>query len=936
MAKNTATFLAMAFLALVLLTAQSPRSSTGADSLAAFYLRQADSLRRQDDLAGWAYTWWDWQADLFDDSRAALALLDTVVQKAWRVPRNAEEAGAMLWVQVNRGYHLFRLGRVLASVKAYEEALKWYQAYPTTDFEALDYLYLPLGAHYTRLGDNEKARALYENAIEKHPQGPRDAALAGLYNNLGLTYWNEGDQENAIKSYEKGLECQGLPPIKSGLLHFSLAQSLLAAGRDKEAADHVETAIATLHAIKDEEALADFLSGAYSVKAKLLSQLGKTGPALAYQERALALIKAARGTTQHRDVAKVQVEVGRLFLRMGDETRALEQFHEALGNLIPGFFQEKDLMTLPAPEQLYEENTIFEALEGKADALTARYEKGKKTEDLRRALECHQLAARVETRLRSLLQYESSKISLLSQSRQRTAKSIAIARELYALSGDEQYLYSAWVSAEQVKSVLLLEAVQANRFQGMVGANDTLLLEGRRIRQQTAYFDRLLLLETNSPLRQEWIRQREELKRQLAENEGRVQEKYPAWADLRKQAEGFSASSIQAFRSALPQYTIVEYFAGEEEIEVFAQSPEGKAVWKTIPRADALSAETYGFLSILQSRTALQSPGPFREAAFRLYEQALQPALAALKKEPRNLLIVPDAWLAFLPFEALYDRPATDAAWDQAPFLLRRYGIHYAFSLAVLESQRKLQPTASRNMAQFAPRFQNGQRNLPPLLNSAGEAPVSRLCKSDLYTDEQASLAKLQRTAGDYAILHLSTHASVDTGGLIPRVELFDRPAYLPDVYALSLQADLVVLSACQSALGQFQGGEGVMSLSRAFAYAGGKGLVAGLWTINESATAALLRRMYDGLLAGAAKPAALQQAKLQYLDDPAVPAFEKSPYYWAGLIYTGDEAPISRSPCAFSPWWLLLLLLLPSVFWWWTKRQKPPSLSLENRKLLC
>lgn len=916
MSKTLAALLAIALLAWMVLTAQSPQGEPHEMQ----YRNLADSLRQQDDLAGWAYAWWDWQADLFDDSRAALALLDTVVQTAWRAPRNAEEAEAMLWVQVNRGYHLFRLGKVLTSVKAYEEALKWYQAYPIPDFEAIDYLYLPLGAHYTRLGDNEKARALYENAIEKHPRGPRDAALAGLYNNLGLTYWNEGDQDNAIKSYEKGLDCQYLPPIKSGLLHFSLAQSLLAAGRDEEAGNHVETAIATLQAIKDEEALPDFLSGAYSVKAKLLSKGGNTGPALAYLEQALALVKAARGTSRHRDVAKVQVEMGRLFLRMGDETRALERFHEALGNLIPGFFQEKDLLVLPAPEQLYEENTIFEALEGKADALSSLYEKDKNPDDLRRALDCHQLAARVETRLRSLLQYESSKISLLSQSRQRTAKSIAIARKLYALSGEERYLYAAWASAEQVKSVLLLEAVQANRFEGMVGANDTLLLEGRRLRQQAAYFDRLLLLEPGSDLRTEWVLQREELKRQLAENEGRVQEKYPAWDDLRKQAEGFSASSIQAFRSALPQYAIVEYFAGEEEIDVFAQSPDGKAVWKTIPQADSLSAETYGFLSMLHSRTALQSPGPFREAAFRLYEQVLQPVLAALEKEPRNLLIVPDAWLAFLPFEALYDRSAPDAAWGQAPFLLRRYGIHYAFSLAVLDSQRKLQPAASRNLAQFAPRFQDGQRNLAPLLNGAGEAPASRLCKSDLFTDEQASLDKLQRTAGDYAILHLSTHASVDTGGLIPRVELFDRPAYLPDVYALSLQADLVVLSACQSALGQFRGGEGVMSLSRAFAYAGGKGLVAGLWTINEGATAGLLRRMYDGLLAGAAKPAALQQAKLQYLDDPAVPAFEKSPYYWAGLVYTGDEAPIVWSDCGYSPWWLLLLLFLP-VFLWWTKR---------------
>lgn len=909
MPKTITIFLAAAILVLTLLTAEGSRSSSEADSLAAHYLQQADSLRRQDDLAGWAYAWWDWQAALFDDSRAALALLDTVVHTAWRAPQTTEEAEAMLWVQVNRGYHLFQLGRVLASVKAYEEALKWYQNFPIRDFEALDYLYLPLGAHYTRLGDNEKARALYLNAIAKHPEGPRDAALAGLYNNLGLTYWNEGDQESAVKIYETGLACEGLLPVKSGLLHFSLAQSLLAAGRYPEASTHVETAIATLQNLTGEEAQPDYLSGAYAVKAKLLSQGGKAASALAYLKKALAFIKTARSTAQHRDVAKIQVEMGRLHLQTGDETRALELFNAALASLIPGFRSE-DPMALPGPDQLYEENAIFEALEGKADALAARYAREKDPGDLRRALECHQLAARVEIQLRRLLQYESSKISLLSQSRQRTAKFIAIARELYSLTGDDHFLYAAWAAAEQVKSVLLLEAVQANRFQGMLAENDTLMIESRRFRQQTAYFERLLLLEPGSPLRGEWIRQREELMQLLAENEDRLRERYPAWAELRSEAEGFSEESIRTFRSALSQYTLVEYFAGEDRIEVFAQSPDGKSVWKTIPHADLLSAETQAFLSLLQSRTALQTPGPYREAAHHLYNELLAPVLSALEGRPKNLLIVPDAWLAFLPFEALYDEPAAGEGWDRAPFLLRRFGIHYAFSLAVLESQRNLHTKAQRNIAQFSPRFQEGQRGLAPLLNSAEEAPVADMCKSDLFTDERARLEELRRSGGSYGVLHLSTHAAVDTGGLLPHVEFYDRSAYLPDIYALSLKADLVVLSACQTALGQFRNGEGVMSLSRAFAYAGGKGLVAGLWTINEGATAGLLRRMYAELRDGAPKPAALQRAKLQYLDDPAVPAFEKSPYYWAGLVYTGDEAPVHWKNCGPSPWWALLLLL--------------------------
>ena len=887
------------------------------DSLAFYYRKITAYHRTLDSIAPWAYAWWDWQAVVFDDTPLALSLLDSATQQAWRGPRNNHEAEALVWVQVNRGYHLFQLGKVLASVKAYEAAQQWLLQYPIPDFDALEYLYLPLGAHYTRLGDNEKARALYEQAIREHPHGPQDGALAGLYNNLGLTWWNEGNQQEAIAAFERGLACREAPPIKTALLHFSMAQSCLAAGLIEQAEANAAAAIAGLEEVNisspEEEGLTEYLAGAYSVKAKLLAYYGRTAPALPLLEKALEMTVAARGTARHRDVAKLQVELGHLHLQRNDEAQALRAFHEALAGLIPGL-PEEELSAMPETAQLYEENAIYEALEGKADALEARYARHRQVGDLHLGLACHRLAAHTETMLRRLLQYESSKISLLSQSRRRAGKALAIARELYALTGDEAFLYEAWAIAEQVKAVILLEAVQNNRFRNMVETDDPLPAEERRIRQQAAYFERQLLLEPASPLRAEWVLQLEELKRQLAETERQLQLRYPAWASLRAQSESFSGAYIMALRDSLPGYALVEYFVGDAEIEAFGQSPQGEVVWKTIPGADSLGVQVQDFLSLLQSRTALQSPEAYRRGAYHLYAQLLEPLRSAFGEQPRNLLIVPDAWLAFLPFEALYSEPAPEAGWEQAPFLLRHYGIHYDFSLAVAQSRRGLSGRAAGNIAQFAPRFRDGRRNLPPLLQSAGEAPVSHTCKSRQYADEAASFETLRKISARYCVLHLSTHAGVDTGGALPRVEFHDRPAYLPDVYALELQAELVVLSACQTALGQFRRGEGVMSLSRAFTYAGAKGLVASLWAINEASTAKILQQMYAGLHAGEAKPRALQEAKLHYLDDADVPAWEKSPYYWAGLVYTGDEQGMAWEKCRSGWWWALLGL--PVLLW--------------------
>jgi len=112
--------------------------------------------------------------------------------------------------------------------------------------------------------------------------------------------------------------------------------------------------------------------------------------------------------------------------------------------------------------------------------------------------------------------------------------------------------------------------------------------------------------------------------------------------------------------------------------------------------------------------------------------------------------------------------------------------------------------------------------------------------------------------------------------------------------------------------------GEGVMSLSRAFTWAGAKGLVASQWTINEAATATILKNMYSHLREGQPKYMALHQAKLEWLESEEIPPIQKSPYYWAALVYVGDSEPVNLHTCVH--WWilggLLVLLIIGIVFW--------------------
>ena len=155
------------------------------------------------------------------------------------------------------------------------------------------------------------------------------------------------------------------------------------------------------------------------------------------------------------------------------------------------------------------------------------------------------------------------------------------------------------------------------------------------------------------------------------------------------------------------------------------------------------------------------------------------------------------------------------------------------------------------------------------------------------------------RLAG-YRYVHFATHGSIDTrrpqlsGLALSRIDDAGNPRnddgflWFHDIYGLHLDADLVVLSACDTALGQEVRGEGLVGLTRGFMYAGARRVVASLWEVQDLATARLMTDFYRGLIEQGLRPAeALRRAQIQIMDDPDQPL--EFPYYWAGFVLQGD-----------------------------------------------
>src|ERR1700752_2643421 len=148
-----------------------------------------------------------------------------------------------------------------------------------------------------------------------------------------------------------------------------------------------------------------------------------------------------------------------------------------------------------------------------------------------------------------------------------------------------------------------------------------------------------------------------------------------------------------------------------------------------------------------------------------------------------------------------------------------------------------------------------------------------------------------------YRILHLATHGMIDEqnpelSGMV--LSLYDKQGQfqeegylrLTDIYELNLPIDLVVLSACRTALGKRVRGEGLIGLTRAFMYAGAARVIASLWRVDDEATAELMKRFYQGLFRNRLTPVeALQAAQVSMSKDPRW----RHPYFWSGFVLQGD-----------------------------------------------
>ena len=323
--------------------------------------------------------------------------------------------------------------------------------------------------------------------------------------------------------------------------------------------------------------------------------------------------------------------------------------------------------------------------------------------------------------------------------------------------------------------------------------------------------------------------------------------------------------------------------------------------------------------------------------AFDLYQLLIEPFISTMQNY--RLVIVPDDKLAYLPFDAFLASPADSTKMDfrNLDYLVRHHAISYTYSATLLYYYFQNNLKYSNKIAAFAPDYSDepstsgsGAETFLPLPGAETEVNgVTKLIKGDQFVKERATKQNFLLNAGKYDILHLAMHTLLnDTLPLYskmvfsadPNVEN-GRTLNTYEIYNLTLKADMVVLSGCNTGSGKLQKGEGVMSLARAFLYAGCPNIIMTLWNVEDISSSEVMLEFYTNIKSGFTKDEALRRAKISYLSqaDP----LKAHPHFWLGYVSIGSQVPLFKTKIGYFVGLIIFVFLAIVLEKWYFKRKK-------------
>ncbi len=739
----------------------------------------------------------------------------------------------------NIATHYISQGRYAEALEYLQKSLKINEELGSAgDKQSLAIRLNNIGLVYRRQGRADQALAYYRKSLKILEESDDKIRIAGSENNIGVIYKSQGLYEQALEWFQKSLrrfdEMRDNGGVARSLNNIGDAYRLQ--GRHDQALEHLRKSLRLREEIGDRAGISLTLNNL----GRLYQDQGRYAEMLEVSRRAAGL---AEEINAPEELWSAQEHIGRALRALGQPVEARRSFLAAIATI----------------------------------------------ESLR-----HEVAGGGQQQQSFLENKLSPWLGMIA---------LLVSQKEYA---------EALTFAEQSKARVLLDVLQAG------GASLRKSLSPRE--RQTEEEQRLRLVALNSQLAGELRRDKPDSSR-VAELKASIEKArlkyealetslYAAHPELKVHRGEAPIIKPEELAALLPDAAsaLLEYVVADDQTYLFAitkavgrAEAEVRVYTLPIKRAE-LAKQTESFRQQLAGRDL-----SFRVAAVKLYELLLKPAEAQFRGKT-SLVIVPDDKLWDLPFQSVLT--------GANRFLIEDAAIAYAPSLTVLREMTKRRKNRNADTSTAAllavgnPAI--GQvtieraaltlrdEKLVPLPEAEQEVKALKqlygASRSKVYIGAEAREDRVKREAGQAGILHFAAHGTLNNASpMYSHLALAQGDAGEDglleawELMHLNLKADLAVLSACETALGRFGAGEGMIGLTWALFIAGVPATVVSQWKVESASTRDLMLGFHRQLRAAtkskATKAEALRQATLKLMKNPRT----NHPFYWAGFVLVGD-----------------------------------------------
>ncbi|MBO9633006.1 MAG: CHAT domain-containing protein, partial [Chitinophagaceae bacterium] len=743
-------------------------------------------------------------------------------------------------------------------------------------------LYNVWGAMFYESGNYRQSGNFFSQALEiVKNKVPYDKISAiNFENNIAASYYRQEQYEKSLTIYNRLLK-QGL---FTNQIWLNMGKSHLAMG-------NYHTALQCFQKVKSQD-----VPGVDNEIAQVQLLLNDTKAA------SLALERFA----DRNDIRNNKsVDAGIYFLYKAKLQSKLNQFTDALASLqesiivFSGNFRNKDIYSNPFGfTGSFASYKLFEALNLKAAVFQELYNNDQQEINLQASLATYQTAISLLRYIEKSYDTDDARLLLKKNSRMVYDAAFAVCMHLNKLHPGGPFLEQAFLVAEKSKASVISQQLKEHQFKQTRGIAPALLQKERELKYHIARLNIRIDQGNDGEPVEGLVKEKMNFEIELAKLQQEI-EKNNGYYKLKYEESYPGAEQIRA--SLGPDQALISLYAGPNSLYAFVVS-NNSFRYVQIDSLQEVKQWIENWTSALQST----SPGKrFREEGTgqQLFRRLILP-VRALTGGRKEWIIIPDDVLHFLPFESLPEN-------DGSP-LLASTTISYHFS-----SQFVVPPTAKQkdpraySVLSMAPFSQSGLPMpdhsvlfaLPSSLNEIEGLPGQSL------VDKEATKQHFLEDINRFPILHFVTHAIADKNNSGRSFLAFypdhnsvdENRLYAEELYGLDMDStELVILSACETGNGQLVNGEGVMSVSRGFAYAGCQSIINSLWKADDKASSFILKHFHQYLRKGYSRTRSLQLAKLDFINSDAL---HKAPGYWANFVLIGNTDPLVSSSAISLSW---------------------------------